>query len=159
MANSITGAAPHLLGRKGLLQLGLAAVIGSVVALPYLGVALRYLFPAAGGGGQAVRVALDTLEFTGGVAGPITYEFTSGQGDVTELFIVKEGTEYLALEGTCSHFGCGVAWNAAANRFDCPCHGGSFSRTGDILSGPIPLPLARHQAQVSGDQLVLGGRV
>ena len=52
--------------------------------------------------------------------------------------------EYLAYSRICTHASCPVFYNSAANRLDCPCHGGSFSvADGSVLQGPPPRPLPR----------------
>jgi cytochrome b6-f complex iron-sulfur subunit len=42
----------------------------------------------------------------------------------------------------CTHLGCVVPWSAAANKFQCPCHGSQYSPEGAVVRGPAPLPLA-----------------
>lgn len=43
----------------------------------------------------------------------------------------------------CPHLGCIVAWNAAENSWDCPCHGSRFDRLdGHVLNGPAISSLA-----------------
>jgi Rieske Fe-S protein len=36
----------------------------------------------------------------------------------------------------CPHLKCIVAWNAAEQSWDCPCHGSRFDPAGRVLSGP-----------------------
>jgi len=61
--------------------------------------------------------------------------------------LVKIGTRQIAayreangrlhiMSATCPHMGCVVAWNKAEQTWDCPCHGGRFTATGDWIEGP-----------------------
>jgi Rieske Fe-S protein len=48
----------------------------------------------------------------------------------------QDGTLY-QHSATCTHLGCAVAWNAAEQTFDCPCHGSRFDKyDGHPLNGP-----------------------
>jgi Rieske Fe-S protein len=41
-----------------------------------------------------------------------------------------------AFSSVCPHLGCRVHWEAAEERFFCPCHRGVFDAAGVALSGP-----------------------
>jgi len=40
------------------------------------------------------------------------------------------------LTAVCPHLGCDVPWDAAQNKFHCPCHGSEFAEDGSLLRGP-----------------------
>lgn len=69
----------------------------------------------------------------------------------TVVFIDKDesGKGYRALSATCTHLGCGVAWDDAKKQFVCPCHAGVFDRGGKVVSGPPPRPMDRFEARVN----------
>jgi cytochrome b6-f complex iron-sulfur subunit len=57
------------------------------------------------------------------------------------LAVVRDGSELLALDLTCTHLGCTV--KATEQGFACPCHGSRFGTGGNVLKGPAPRPLKR----------------
>lgn len=48
-----------------------------------------------------------------------------------------------ALHPECTHMKCTIAWNAAENSWDCPCHGARFSINGEVLTGPAATALEK----------------
>jgi Rieske Fe-S protein len=73
------------------------------------------------------------------------------------VFLVWTGDrEVRAFSATCTHLGCQVLWDAPANRFRCPCHGGVYDAAGQVMDGPPPRPLATLETRVeSADKSVL----
>jgi glycine/D-amino acid oxidase-like deaminating enzyme/nitrite reductase/ring-hydroxylating ferredoxin subunit len=70
-----------------------------------------------------------------------------------EAGVIRDGLRKIAAfrdtDGTlyqhsaaCPHLGCAVAWNAAEQTWDCPCHGSRFDKyDGHPLNGPAAQPL------------------
>jgi cytochrome b6-f complex iron-sulfur subunit len=65
------------------------------------------------------------------------------KGDAHYLIVTEDKKiEDYALNAVCTHLGCVVPWNRAANKFMCPCHGSQYDATGKVVRGPAPLSLA-----------------
>lgn len=73
------------------------------------------------------------------------------------VYVERTGADSAAIfDLHCTHMGCPVAWNQAAGRFLCPCHGGVYDGDGRVLSGPPPRPLDRYAIKVDGGVLYMG---
>ena len=70
------------------------------------------------------------------------------------LFIRDTETTVRALDPTCTHKGCIVAFNKAANRIECPCHHSAFDMEGRVLAGPARRGLKNYDAELK-DQKIL----
>ena len=76
--------------------------------------------------------------------------------DHRTVFLVKTGpSEVTALDSTCTHLGCRVAWDPEAKLLKCPCHGGMYDRTGAVEAGPPPTPLPTIATRIDGDQVMV----
>lgn len=56
----------------------------------------------------------------------------------------------------CTHLGCPLSWSTGADTFVCPCHGGSFSGSGEVVSGPPPRSMIRYATRIEGDEIFMG---
>jgi Rieske Fe-S protein len=76
--------------------------------------------------------------------------------DRRTIFLVKTGeSEVAAIDSTCTHLGCLVAWDSQAQLFKCPCHGGIYDRTGAVKDGPPPAPLVKIATRVDGERVLV----
>lgn len=69
-------------------------------------------------------------------------EVPVGEGRIVDIdgkkyAVYRDETGNLSsLSPVCTHAGCIVNWNNAEKTWDCPCHGGRFNTTGEVLNGP-----------------------
>jgi Rieske Fe-S protein len=138
------------------LTLGLAAIpiVGGVL------VALRAaLAPAATQKPPRVPLCrLDQIPATGIVERAIAYQVRQGasvENVAKVVFITRDPSskEVIAMAGECTHLACPV--HLSKDKGDaplaCPCHGGKFSATGEVLDGPPPRPLRRLRLELPAD--------
>jgi Rieske Fe-S protein len=64
----------------------------------------------------------------------------------------------VVLTSRCMHLGCPVRWTAAAARFICPCHGGVYGFSGEVVGGPPVRPLDRFYTRLRNGQVEVGPR-
>lgn len=65
-------------------------------------------------------------------------------GPSPAMLIHHEDGTWVAFTAVCTHLGCTVQYEPAANRIHCACHGGVYDpNTGANVSGPPPKPLKR----------------
>lgn len=76
-------------------------------------------------------------------------ELETGDGRIVRLGKRKlaahrnEAGEIMLCSAICTHLQCTVAWNAAEQTWDCPCHGSRFRPDGQVISGPAEDALTR----------------
>lgn len=73
------------------------------------------------------------------------------------IIIAKNGANYIALAGACTHAGSAMTYNSANNTFPCslqdPGHGSVFNADGIKLSGPAGSNLKKYQTEINGNNL------
>lgn len=66
----------------------------------------------------------------------LEYTASSGVKIVIARATAVAETGFIALSSVCPHLGCQVFWEAAKDRFFCPCHNGAFDASGKATEGP-----------------------
>jgi cytochrome b6-f complex iron-sulfur subunit len=78
------------------------------------------------------------------------------KGDPTYLVVTEDkAIASYGINAVCTHLGCVVPWNAAEDKFICPCHGSQYNNEGKVVRGPAPLSLALAHADVTDDKVIL----
>jgi cytochrome b6-f complex iron-sulfur subunit len=110
------------------------AFFGGLVALEASGIIFAYLQPRlAEGEFGSVITAGPVDDFP---AGSVTH-VTNGRFYIVRL---QDGG-FLAIYHRCTHLGCTVPWDQAAQKFICPCHSSQFDMQGSVENPPAPRPL------------------
>jgi len=63
--------------------------------------------------------------------------------------------QVLAVNPTCTHEGCVVAWQKDRSAFVCPCHRSEFAPDGKVLQGPATKPLPTYVVKLEGDSVLV----
>lgn len=146
------------LGRRqfmNLLTFGAAAG----TALGALYPVVKYFIPPSGGSAGGGVLAKDALG-NDIVASEFLSKHAAGDRVLTQglkgdpTYVIVENSESIAdygVNAVCTHLGCVVPWNAAENKFVCPCHGSQYNSEGKVVRGPAPLSLALAHAGVNDD--------
>jgi len=120
-----------------------AAVWAAGIAVP-TGI---YLWPAAASGPTKKYIELDPESLAPGTGRVL------GEGGKPVLLLRQKNGEFRALSAVCTHLGCVVHWNAEQQQIQCPCHAGTFTPEGAVVSGPPPRPLASYPTQLVAGKL------
>lgn len=102
--------------------------------------------------GPAVNFTIDLTQ-------PANFNLKSSGGSLSThgVVVVNNGGTYTAVAQACTHQGCSVAYNKSGNDFVCPCHGGVYDISGNVVSGPPPAPLKKYSVTQNGDILTVNG--
>jgi cytochrome b6-f complex iron-sulfur subunit len=151
------------MGRRNTVNLLLLGAVGLPGSLLAGGYAYFFVPPGSGGtgGGVTAKDALGNDVFASKwLAAHPAGDRTLVQGlkgDPTYLVVEGDGTlAGYGVNAVCTHLGCVVPWNAAENKFMCPCHGSQYNNQGKVVRGPAPLSLALAHADVTDDKVILG---
>ena len=95
----------------------------------------RFFASTAAEGGSAWRKIGAAGDF---LPGSVTTKYKDALGVWVVHAVYCGRRQIYALRATCTHLGCVVLWDEAAERFRCPCHGSGFDRRGMQLRRPRP---------------------
>ena len=152
--------------RRGFLK-KLSVLLGGLVATMLGAPMVRYLlFPVrvrvVEGGDDPLPIASDGSVVAGGP--PVRAEIVAREGRDAwaKLGEVRLGACWLvrypdgklrALSTSCPHLGCAVDFDAATQKFRCPCHESSFDLEGARVSGPAKRGLDPFELDVEEGQI------
>ncbi|MFN8533626.1 MAG: ubiquinol-cytochrome c reductase iron-sulfur subunit [Dehalococcoidia bacterium] len=138
------------------LTLTAGAIVGALVAIPALGMFLGPMFRRVT---EPWRSVGTLASFRVGETVQVTFENASptpwiGQTGLTAAWLRRDNeTNFVAFSVNCAHLGCPVRWEASAELFFCPCHGGTYYADGSVAAGPPPHGLDRYPVRVQNGEV------
>src|SRR5262245_50327244 len=104
---------------------------------------------------QGNQLRIPTSALAGAQPGHVL-EVKPGAGRPDLLLLAPPaGGAWRVVTAHCTHRGCIVDWNGAANEWQCPCHGSRYGADGHLIEGPAPKSLDSPPARTEGDSLVI----
>ncbi|NTW82144.1 MAG: Rieske 2Fe-2S domain-containing protein [Chlorobiaceae bacterium] len=123
--------------------------VGAAVAATTLYPIVRYIIPPS-------STVKEINEMVVGKASEVPPKgFKIYQFNKDKVLVINDNGKLTACSAVCTHLGCLVHWESAAVEIVCPCHGAKYKQTGEIISGPQPLPLKIFNVKVDGENLVI----
>lgn len=149
--------------RRGFLSL-VTGVLASVPVVGGLYVALRSALAPAGSvrPNKFALCRVDEVPADDLLERAVSFQMRRGplvESVSRVVFVTRDPADpatILAMSGECTHLTCPVQKKAVEKASSgaplrCPCHGGAFSRTGEVLDGPPPRPLRRLAIEMPAD--------
>jgi menaquinol-cytochrome c reductase iron-sulfur subunit len=134
------------------LSVGVGGIAALAVSIPVVGALLAPLLGKEEVDWVTVGAAKD---FKPGTVTLVTFQNPdpkafAGVTANTASWLRKDlNNNFIAFAVNCSHLGCPVRWEATANLFMCPCHGGVYYHDGTVASGPPPRALSQYKVRVN----------
>lgn len=159
-AGEYTGFVPDMQRRQLMNFVAIAAT--AIPAGVLIGGYAWYFFPQLGGGAGGALLCGD---INGNPVPLATWmknhkegerELVQGlKGDAYYIVTKEDGIKDFAINATCTHLGCVVPWQKAANKFICPCHGSQYDENGKVVRGPAPLSLALAHTSIENGNIAV----
>lgn len=138
------------------LSLGLGGLSALIAGVPVVSALLAPLLEKTP---QVWRKVADLDEFAVGEVKLVTLENADPQvwAGITAksaAWLRRDSeTVFKAFSANCTHLGCPVRWEAGAQLFMCPCHGGVYYKDGTVASGPPPKALVQYPVRINKGQV------
>ncbi|MCC5597810.1 ubiquinol-cytochrome c reductase iron-sulfur subunit [Nostoc favosum] len=71
------------------------------------------------------------------------------------LVVGTSNANLTAVNPTCTHAGCTVAWKAETKKFVCPCHDSEFGIDGKVQKGPATEALKTYAVKIEGNSVIV----
>ena len=71
------------------------------------------------------------------------------------IWVTATNGEFIVFSSKCTHLSCTVSWRGDEGHFFCPCHGGKFDSSGEVIDGPPPRPLDRLATKIEDGILMV----
>lgn len=143
-------------------------LLGWFVAILNVSVIAAVFGPVLGFVGSPLRkakksnwIAIGALtDFADGETKEVSFEMGvhDGYRDTIRKYTVyakREGDSVLVFDPACTHLGCRVKFQDSKQRYFCPCHGGVFDSSGNVVSGPPPKPLNQLEAKIENGRVMV----
>lgn len=132
-----------LMSRRDYLRMLVIASGGLVIGTAGLA---SGIFRRNGSGVSAPRRVASSL-----AKGKMTTFSYPGDDDPVIAMRLNDGA-LVAFSSVCTHLSCAVLWRREEGVLECPCHKGIFNeRTGAVVAGPPPRPLAKIRLEERAD--------
>jgi cytochrome b6-f complex iron-sulfur subunit len=83
---------------------------------------------------------------------------TPGNSTVKDqVIVINNNGNFVALSDICTHEGCSLVYQSNSQHIYCSCHGGTFSLSGSVISGPPPSALKVYNVAKNGTVLHVTG--
>jgi menaquinol-cytochrome c reductase iron-sulfur subunit len=134
-----------------MLSLGLSGMIGLIAIVPGAAFILNYLFVPKSP--QWVKVG-PVKHFKEGETAQVGFQDPyilpwDGVSAHRSAWVRRLSDDsFKAWAVNCTHLGCPVRWEARAELFMCPCHGGVYYKDGEVAGGPPPRPLHTYPVRI-----------
>jgi menaquinol-cytochrome c reductase iron-sulfur subunit len=159
------------LGRRRFLRWGIYAVGAGVAGVLAVPVVSTFIAPATKGGanaevrgavGEVAQLAQIQNRFELITIPPLDYTdvFKPAKLENKSVFVKAlksnptTAEDFLVLDQTCTHAGCSVTYDDAANVFRCPCHNAEYDQTGKNTK-VAPKPLGKYTANIEDGKLTI----
>lgn len=139
-----------------LLGLTLNGVIGLMTVVPAAGFVFGYLFQS----NKPKWINIGTLDnYKPGETVDVKFQNPyslswDGIGANRTAWVHRTADgNLMAFAINCTHLGCPLRWEAGAQLFMCPCHGGVFYSNGEVATGPPLRPMNQYPVRIENGEV------